>query len=211
MRLPLIIGHRGFAARFPDNSLAGIRAAIAAGADGVEVDVRPSSDGVWVCHHDLRIDRRPLGEWRWGALRARGVAPLERVVDAVPAGRWLFVEVKPLGREVLARHIDVLQAQLAQAAARLRVISSSLVVLGEVEREIAGAKLSWVFGGMPEWLPSAVELSPRHTLVERLLASGRPLHPWTVNSRERMGRLAGLGVASITTNRPDVAVGVIRG
>ncbi|RMF85357.1 MAG: glycerophosphodiester phosphodiesterase, partial [Nitrospirae bacterium] len=32
-----MIGHRGFRARFPENSAAGVRAALAAGADGVEV------------------------------------------------------------------------------------------------------------------------------------------------------------------------------
>jgi len=60
-------------------------------------------------------------------------------------------------------------------------------------------------------LPNDVELSPKHTLVEALLPHGRPLHPWTVNRPRRMRRLAALGVASLTTNRPDLAVAVLGG
>jgi len=208
---PLVIGHRGFAGRFPDNSLAGVKAALVAGADGVEVDVRPSGDGVWVCHHDLRCRGTPVVELASGALRRWGVASLEEAVTAVPADRWLYVEVKPLPRAALARHLDGLLELLYRRPHRLRVISSSLPVLGELERVLPGASFSWVFAELPEWLPVRVELSPRHTLVERLLAAGRPLHPWTVNRPSRVQRLATLGVVSLTTDYPDRAVEVLGG
>jgi glycerophosphoryl diester phosphodiesterase len=208
---PLIIGHRGFASRFPDNSLAGIRAAIAAGADGVEVDVRPCADGDWVCHHDLRRLGREIGSWRLGPLRRAGAPALAEVVDAMPAGRWLFVEVKPVAAAELTRRLPGLVDLLGPRAATTRVISSSLAVLGAVEEALPEAPQSLVFGELPEWLPLDVDLSPKHTLVEALADSGRALHPWTVNRAPRMRELARLGVASITTNCPDVALEVVRG
>jgi glycerophosphoryl diester phosphodiesterase len=208
---PLVIGHRGFAARFPDNSLAGVRAAIEAGADGVEVDVRPCAGGVWVCHHDRTRARRPIAEWPLAALSRAGVPTLAQVIGALPAGRWLFVEVKPLAAAVLAAHLDELVALLAPRVDRTRVISSSLPVLAAIEAALPAVARSWVFGELPPWLPNGVDLSPKHTLVETLLPYGRPLHPWTVNAERRMRRLAGLGVASLTSNRPDLAVAVLNG
>lgn len=207
---PLIIGHRGFPARHPDNSLAGVRAALGAGADGVEVDVRPCADGTWVCHHDRTRDDRPVRTWSGAALRRAGVPALEQVLEVVPAGRFLYVEVKPLTRAELARRGTLLIELLRQAAMRLRLLSSSLGVL-----EALGAELdvprSWVIDELPEVLPASLELSPHHLLVERLAGRGRPLHPWTVNRPERMRQLAALGVASITSNRPDLACRVLRG
>jgi len=208
---PLIIGHRGFAAKHPDNSLAGVSAALEIGADGVEIDVRPCADGVWVCHHNRTRGRRPIAEWPLAALERVGVPTLAAVTGAVPAHRWLFVEIKPLAAATLDAHLADLVALLGPRAGRTRVISSSLPVLGAIEVALPGVALSWVFDELPAWLPNGPDLSPKHTLVETLLPFGRALHPWTVNSVRRMRQLAGLGVASLTTNRPDVAVGVVRG
>ncbi len=51
-----VIAHRGFSARYPDNSLAAFDAAIRAGADCIETDVRISPDGVIICAHDLVVE-----------------------------------------------------------------------------------------------------------------------------------------------------------
>jgi glycerophosphoryl diester phosphodiesterase len=211
MRSPLIIGHRGFASRFPDNSLAGVEAAIAAGADGVEVDVRPCADGTWVCHHDRSRAGRPVREWDLEALRREGVPTLAEVAAAVPAQRWLFVEVKPLPAADLRGGEESLAGLLRPRESSTRVISSSEAVLETVRRDLPGVALSLVFDEIPDPLPRGLELSPAHRLVEKLLACGRPLHPWTVNHPDRMRELARLGVASITTDDPALAMEVPRG
>jgi glycerophosphoryl diester phosphodiesterase len=211
MRSPLIIGHRGFASRFPDNSLAGIGAAISARADGVEVDVRPCADGTWVCHHDRTREGRPVREWDLGALRRQGVPTLAEAVAALPAEFTLFVEVKPLPANDLRAGLGALAALMGPRGSRSRVISSSETLLAAVRRVISGVALSLVFDEIPAPLPDGLELSPSHRLVEALLPAGVPLHPWTVNRPARMRELARLGVASITTNDPALAVEVLRG
>lgn len=55
--LPLIIGHRGAAAVAPENTLASFEQAMHAGADGIEFDVRLSSDRVPVVIHDATLTR----------------------------------------------------------------------------------------------------------------------------------------------------------
>ena len=54
---PLIIGHRGASAIAPENTIAAFRLALAAGADGVEFDVRLTRDGIPVVIHDDNLRR----------------------------------------------------------------------------------------------------------------------------------------------------------
>jgi len=58
-------------------------------------------------------------------------------------------------------------------------------------------------------LPEAWSLSPHHVLVERLLPTGRELHPWTVNRPARILELARLGLPSLTTDDPAQAVATL--
>lgn len=79
--LPPIIGHRGAAAVAPENTLAGLRAAAAAGARWVEVDAKLSADGVVVLMHDDMLDRT-----------TNGTGPVARqdfaMLAALDAGSW---------------------------------------------------------------------------------------------------------------------------
>ena len=54
---PLVFAHRGGCALGPENTLATFDAGLACGADGLELDVQQSSDGVVVVCHDTTLDR----------------------------------------------------------------------------------------------------------------------------------------------------------
>jgi glycerophosphoryl diester phosphodiesterase len=56
-----VIGHRGAAARAPENTLAGLRCAKALGCAWVEFDVRLTGDGALVLCHDPLLDRTTSG------------------------------------------------------------------------------------------------------------------------------------------------------
>jgi len=65
----LNIAHRGGAALKPENTMAAFENAVALGADGVELDVQLSADGVAVVHHDYRLNpglTRKDGLWLKG-------------------------------------------------------------------------------------------------------------------------------------------------
>lgn len=57
----LAIAHRGYSEKYPENTLIAFEAAIRAGADMIELDVRLSRDGRIVVIHDSRIDRTSDG------------------------------------------------------------------------------------------------------------------------------------------------------
>ena len=54
---PLIIAHRGASALAPENTISAFKRALADGADGLEFDVRLTSDAVPVVIHDATLMR----------------------------------------------------------------------------------------------------------------------------------------------------------
>ncbi|MEQ8195305.1 MAG: glycerophosphodiester phosphodiesterase family protein [Rhodospirillales bacterium] len=53
----LIVAHRGYSSRYPENTALAFEKAIEAGADYIETDLRLSRDGVVVCCHDPDLKR----------------------------------------------------------------------------------------------------------------------------------------------------------
>lgn len=64
MSYPTVIAHRGASVLAAEHTADAYRAAIAAGAEGLECDVRLTADGHLVCVHDPRIDRTSTGRGR---------------------------------------------------------------------------------------------------------------------------------------------------
>ena len=58
---PLIWGHRGASGHAPENTLPAFKMAADMGADGVELDIQQTKDGVIVVCHDETIDRTSSG------------------------------------------------------------------------------------------------------------------------------------------------------
>ena len=57
-----IFGHRGYPAKFAENSLEGFEYALENGADGIEFDVHLTKDQVPVVMHDEKINRTTDGK-----------------------------------------------------------------------------------------------------------------------------------------------------
>ena len=109
-RRPFVLAHRGGSALGPENTLAAFDLGVQAGADGLELDVHLSADGVPVVHHDSTLDRTTSAS---GPLAVRTAAELARV-DAgfrfTAHGEFPFrqqgVGVPSLG-DVLRKYPDV--------------------------------------------------------------------------------------------------------
>lgn len=77
MFAPPVVGHRGAAALAPENTLAGLAAARAAGCRWVEFDVKLSADDVAVLMHDEGLERTTDGRGRVREHRAAALARLD--------------------------------------------------------------------------------------------------------------------------------------
>ena len=54
---PLIIAHRGASSAGPENSLASYKLAWMQEADAIEIDLRKTKDGIFICAHDNNLNR----------------------------------------------------------------------------------------------------------------------------------------------------------
>ncbi|QMV14470.1 glycerophosphodiester phosphodiesterase family protein [Vibrio spartinae] len=61
---PRIVGHRGVAGSYPENTMASIMAAIDLGLEWIEVDIQPTKDQALVVCHDYKINRCSNGRGR---------------------------------------------------------------------------------------------------------------------------------------------------
>jgi glycerophosphoryl diester phosphodiesterase len=114
----LVIGHRGTetTAAKTENSTAAVKAALRAGANGVEVDVRESKDGKLVVMHDESVDRTTncsgdVEEMTFKALRKCKLSNNDEVIptpgdiaktfakyDSKGDKLWLHIKFKPTAK-----------------------------------------------------------------------------------------------------------------
>jgi len=78
---PLLIGHRGYPVRYPENTLASFEGAMQAGCDMIELDVTLTKDRKVVVIHDDTLDRTTDGS---GSVLAQTFEELKRL----DAGSW---------------------------------------------------------------------------------------------------------------------------
>lgn len=159
-QVPFVWAHRGASALAPENSLEAFLLADELGADGVELDVRLTRDGVPVVVHDrslwldgttlyCRPDLHQLSSSRrlsvaactWGELEKTPVAHrdgssaaivrLESVFEALPSRLWVDVEVKA-GRDYDSRIADVVHRCILRRPERVLASSFDHVVLREL-------------------------------------------------------------------------------
>ena len=139
-RCPLIIAHRGDVSSAPENTLAAFRSAFERGADGIELDVRLTSDERLVVFHDRKLNRtsggrglvshatldevRALDVGAWFAPEFRGAqAPtLDEVFELLPPGFLINVELK-----VITGGMRLIAHRMAEVIRRHRRWSSTLV------------------------------------------------------------------------------------
>ncbi len=161
-----LIAHRGYAARFPENTLEGISAAVEAGARWVEFDIQLTADGIPVLLHDptlirttghagivMDIELADLGKFSPGEPQRFGeqfagvrIPTLAEVISALSA--WpqvnVFVEIKQQSidrfgsRFTVARVLEALQPCLDQCV----VISFAAEAVAQAS-ELGATRIGW--------------------------------------------------------------------
>lgn len=78
---PLVVAHRGYSAAAPENTLAAFEAALRCGADYLETDLHPTTDGGVALVHDVALHHTTSGS---GRVTESDLAGL----DGLDAGSW---------------------------------------------------------------------------------------------------------------------------
>jgi glycerophosphoryl diester phosphodiesterase len=222
---PLVIGHRGAGAVAPDNSLEGLAAAIAAGADLVEFDVGP---GLLLGHSPRELPPRPLS--------------LDDAFDFLAASEaGIHVDLKVVGiepeiaaavrRHGLAERV-IVSSTWARSLRRFARLSPELPrAIGYPRDRYGAARVPWPVAAttaaagslravMPARVPALLGLARanvlalHHALVSPAVlrathAHGAALFVWSADDAVLVERLAALGVDGIVSGDPEMAAKVL--
>lgn len=82
---PLVIAHRGLSSQYPENTLPAFEAAVACGADMIELDIALTVDGRFMVIHDDTLSRTTTTQGFVGHLRSQELQQLD-------AGKWFNSE-----------------------------------------------------------------------------------------------------------------------
>ncbi len=231
-RRPLVISHAACKGHAPENTLAGIRAAIALGSDAIEIDLHTTSDGVSVLLHDDLVDRTTdgTGDIRTmtlhqtrqldagaksfdGRLSGERIPTLEEVLELTMGRVLLIAEIKQ--REIEQQVTDLVRRMGAADDVMIwsfdpGIISRARAIAPEIpcsqlwsERDPDPIRMCAV-----ALAGNAQAVSPNYTfvseaLVRRALRHGLSVFTWTPDEPEEIARMIALGVDGICSNFPD--------
>jgi glycerophosphoryl diester phosphodiesterase len=232
----LTIAHRGASANYPENTLCAFDAAVEAGADMCEFDVRMTHDAKVVVIHDATVIRTTGGR---GTVAAMDLAALKRLDAGARFGPSFRGERIPTLDEVAATlggrcgmDVELKAAGLERAVCeilRRRGVTDSAVVssfdwdqLKIVAEAEPGVRLALLADKEPAVMLEAAgamgayAMAPRFNLVNRELCAeahrrGLKVLAWTVDRRGAMRRFIGDGVDGIMTNYPERLRRIVKG
>jgi glycerophosphoryl diester phosphodiesterase len=149
----LVIGHRGFSAAAPENTLASFKKAMEVGVDMIELDVHLSKDGQVVVIHDDTLNRTTngkgkvvsytldelkqldAGSWFGSQFSGERIPTLKEVLELTRGQVLLYVELKggDLGQYTLEDLADR-SLQEVEKAGMLRQVLFASFDLSAIER-----------------------------------------------------------------------------
>lgn len=214
----------------PENTLAAVDRALRQGADGVEVDVRVTADGIPVCHHDPSLERT-TGDRRLVAMTTYADLPwigshriprLSEVIDLVGGRGRLVIELKAPGwpaleaPESVSAVADVLRRQhlgmrldhvTVSSFDRLRLrafrslgVECATALLGRPAVPLLGLLRQAAQDGHPE-AHAHVSSVLAHPDATAAAAALR-LTSWTVNRSEDLLTARALGLHAVIVDDP---------
>jgi len=210
------IAHRGEPIGHRENTLPAFAAAVALGADWVEIDLRRTRDGAIVVLHDQTLERlwglaASVGDVDLAEVAALGegdvvIPTLADVLRAVP----LPLMVDFTRREVVAGGLAAVQS--AGALQRCLFVTGNVEALRQLRAASPQARigLTWLDGPEPPlallhelraeyWNPMFGLLSAEG--VHAVHQAGRRVSTWTVDAPEDMTRVLEAGVDAVVSNR----------
>lgn len=237
-----IFAHRGFTFRngesdLDENTIAAFQAAITAGADYLELDVRASSDGVAVVFHDETLERvtdqsGSISERTWLELQqislraGQSICSLEQVLQVFPTAK-LNIDVKDsLAVPDLAMQIErfsagsrVLVTSFSESRRKRALAVCSGVATSPSALLLLRIKLSSVLRiGLPGLLKRVNILQipvsygflrfDSPRFIESVKRYGVEVIYWTINDPQEALRLRQNGADGVVTDRTDLMTSI---
>jgi glycerophosphoryl diester phosphodiesterase len=232
----MVVAHRGASVEQPENTIEAFEAAIDAGADAVEFDVRMTADGHAVVMHDPDVSRTTEGhglvaEMRLEEILKLGVPTLEEALRCLSGRAAADIEIKNLPGEPdftpdREPAVEATLAALDSVGFSGQVIVSSFNpvsirhsrslrrdvptgLLTEYEVEVEEALKRATTNGHPWVLPFVLKvLEAGDGFADHVHEGGVLLGVWIADDPETARRLFEFGADAVATNDPRAIVPV---
>jgi glycerophosphoryl diester phosphodiesterase len=220
-----VVAHRGASRAERENTIAAFQRAAAMGSDAVELDVRRTSDGVLVVHHNPHLaDGRVIAELPAVDLPDH-IPSFSAALDAC-SGMWVNVEIKNDPEEPDFDSADSIADQTVAALLRRGdddrwlISSFRLETVDRCKALAAQIRTAWLVVAVTDVVIATViangheALHPwvgtlRRSHIDVCHAAGIEVNTWTCDDPDRMLELIEWGIDGICTNVPDVAIDAI--
>ncbi|WP_348607736.1 glycerophosphodiester phosphodiesterase [Halobaculum rarum] len=218
-----IIGHRGCADQYPENTVTAVKRS-AEYVDAIEVDVRRCASGELVVFHDETVDRLTEGSGRiddltWAELSSLEVLDsgetvplLSSVLSVFPDGVRAQIELKDCGlaadlREVVTgANPDVSVSSFRPAAIEEVNELDWDVRTGYLFEDDAEGNLNRAVGLGCDTLHPHYDLCLRTDVVDAAHAEGMEVVAWkAARTSDEVAALRAAGVDGVTADRWDIA------
>lgn len=239
-----IVAHRGSSETAPENTIPSFNLAFKENADFIEGDFWLTKDEQIVCIHDSntkRVTERKnkikvrsatlaelkeldVGSWKGEEFKRTRIPTLEEVLQIIPAGKGIYLEIKD-DREIFLKKLsDILNKSDFQKD-NIRIISFYPKMINLTKKYLPEVKTYWLFGWYSpkrKCLNSLAERRMMQTLktlhcdginvnstthidenlVKSLGQNNLDFCVYNVEDPSEAVRLVKLGINSITTNSP---------
>lgn len=209
----LIFGHRGSPREARENTLESIRAALASGADGYEIDLRLSADGLIVIFHDDELDHDPVEALTHQRMCDRSMIPIPQLGEIgieLRSAQHIVLEVKMRGfEEQILETIDewdgvILSSFNHRVIARFQQLGCRAELGLVISAYITGAAAYAADFGVRWYFPHRRFVD--EAIVESMRERAIGVVAWTANRHTCWERLRALGCAGVITDVPREAV-----
>lgn len=239
---PFIVAHRGASGDAPENTLKAFLLAWERGADAIEGDFHLTRDGQIVCFHDrttrkltgkdLTISKSTLAElqaldtgaWKGSSFAGTKIPTIGQVLDCVPPGKRIFIEVK-CGPEIIPALLNAVDKS-GLTDEQIAIISFEQAVVKAIKKKRPRWTANWLHGfdtkasrdpdkKLPKLLATLAAIKAdglgssshpglRRDHLETLNQKGFQHHVWTVNDPAIARHFMSMGSRSITTDYPGI-------
>lgn len=227
-----IVGHRGASYIAPENTVASAKLGWELNADGVEIDIYMTSDKKVVVSHDKSTKRTSgvdyqipetkasvlrkldVGSWKDPKYAGEKLPLVKEIFKIIPKNKsqFLVVEIKT-GPEIF----PALQKEIKKSKRldQMAFIAFNWETIKKAKELYPNNKCYWLTSSEKDLADKMEECAAigldgvdvhyklvNKEMMQKANALGLDVWVWTVDSVEEAKRVAGLGVSSITTNRP---------
>ncbi len=224
----IILAHRGFSSKYPENTLLAFENALKSQADGIEFDIQLTRDKIPIVFHDFSLKRLTgiksrISDLNFEEIRKiklpqnQFIPTFEEVLEIIPKNRLINIELK--GKGTALQVFGILERKTREK----KLLKKDIIVSSFNHNELktfrrydkGKYKLGVIVSGLPVGIIgfskklSAYCINPsieylNLTFAKMLQKKNFKIFAWVVNTKKQYHKAKQLNLDGIFTDFPDL-------